>query len=183
MYDELSSLLQANGIASDAAEIQGILTGMLAGGMPLNSKDWLAPLADFIFQGEAFPNDVSLAIKRLFEQTRSELTASDFSLLLCLPDDAAPINDRGQALLKWVQGFMLGFGLHQADLTRCSDEVKEALDDFSEISRMEEDMPEDEEAEQALFEVMEYVRVSAMLCFNELGDKGASLTPQSNTLH
>ena len=34
---------------------------------------------------------------------------------------------------------------------------------------MDEEMDEDEETEKAFFEVVEYVRVSAMLCFNELG--------------
>jgi uncharacterized protein YgfB (UPF0149 family) len=43
------------------------------------------------------------------------------------------------------------------------------LQDFSDIARMEEPMNDDEESEQALHEVVEYVRISALLCFNELG--------------
>lgn len=35
---------------------------------------------------------------------------------------------------------------------------------------MEEPMSEDEESEKALFEVLEYVKISALLCFNELGE-------------
>ena len=104
-------------------------------------------------------------------------------MVLCLPDDAAPINERGQALLEWVQGFMLGFGLFQDDLTKCSPDVKEALEDFAEIARMDEEMAEGEEFEQALFEVVEYVRVSAMLCFNELGKSPEEQQSQPKTVH
>lgn len=182
-FDELSALLDRHSIASDAAELQGMLTGMLAGGMPMDNKEWLGALADFINQGEALPAEVKRAVQTLFDQTCEQLKASDFALSLCMPDDASPINDRGLALVNWVQGFMLGFGLHQADLTRCSEDVKEALEDFSEIARMDEEMPENEESEQALFEVMEYVRMSAMLCFNELGAHRGPSAQANKTLH
>ncbi len=59
--------------------------------------------------------------------------------------------------------------MHQQDLMQCSEDVKEALEDFADISRMEEPMDADEESEKALFEVMEYVKISAILCYSELG--------------
>ena len=46
-----------------------------------------------------------------------------------------------------------------------------------------EEMTDDEESEQALFEVMEYVRVSAMLCFNELGQSAADQQSEPKTIH
>lgn len=183
VFEQLSSALQQTAISSDAAEIQGIITGMLAGGMPVQSEDWLSALADFVNQGEKLPDDIRQQIRYLYQQTKEQLMAADFTLTLCLPDDAAPINDRGMALVKWVQGFLLGFGLHQNDLTGCSEDVKEALEDFAEISRMDEKMSEGEDSEQALFEVMEYVRVSAMLCFNEQGRTASRAATPSKTLH
>jgi yecA family protein len=182
-YDRISALLEQNAVLVDAAEVHGILCGMLAGGMPLECRDWFEPLADCIHQGETLPAEVVDEIQQLYDLTCQQLLETEFSLVLCLPDDAAPINDRGQALINWVQGFMLGFGLHQADLTGCSDDVKEALEDFSEISHMDDAMSEDEESEKALFEVMEYVRVSCMLCFNELGKSPSDLQANPNTVH
>jgi yecA family protein len=183
LFDELTSLLERNDILTSAAEVQGMMCGMLGGGMPLECRDWMEPLADFINQGEAFNKEVQDAFNKFYENTCQQLVESDFSLSLCLPDDSAPINDRGQALLTWVQGFLLGFGLHQADLTGCSADVKEALEDFSEISRMDEEMQEDEESEQALFEVIEYVRMTAMLCFNELGKSAEQQQGEPKTVH
>ena len=78
---------------------------------------------------------------------------------------------------------MLGFGLHQDDLTNCSEDVKEGLEDFAEIARMDEEMTENEESEQALFEVLEYVRVTAMLCFNELGKSPEEQQSHPKTVH
>jgi len=183
LFDTLTALLERNDILTSAAEVQGMFCGMLGGGMPLECQDWLEPLADFIHQGESFSNEVNEAFKSLYDITCQQLVESDFALALCLPEDSSPINERGQALLNWVHGFMLGFGLHQADLTGCSDDVKEALQDFSEISRMDDEMNENEESEQALFEVMEYVRVTAMLCFNELGKSPQQQQSEPKTVH
>lgn len=182
-YEKISNVLEHNNVLADAAEVHGILCGMLAGGMPLEDREWIEPLADFINQGDTLPADARDVLLELYNETCQQLVEADFSLVLCLPDEAAPINDRGQALINWVQGFMLGFGLHQADLTGCSEDVKEALEDFSDIARMDEQMPEDEDSEKALFEVMEYVRITSMLCFNELGKSAASQSQSSNTVH
>ncbi|MDU0354336.1 UPF0149 family protein [Paraglaciecola aquimarina] len=183
LFDNLTALLERNNVLTSAAEVQGMFCGMLGGGMPLECQDWLEPLSDFIHQGEVFSAEVQTAFNELYDATCQQLVESDFSLVLCLPEDSTPINERGQALLSWVQGFMLGFGLHQADLTGCSADVKEALEDFAEIARMDDEMAENEESEQALFEVMEYVRMTAMLCFNELGKSPEQQQSEPKTVH
>ena len=48
---------------------------------------------------------------------------------------------------------------------------------------MESDMSESEESEQALFEAEEYVRISAMLCFSELGKTGETDLSAFRTIH
>jgi hypothetical protein len=69
----------------------------------------------------------------------------------------------------WVQGFNLGFGLQQKQTVGLSDDVKEVLKDFAEIANLSDEIEEDETTEQAYFEISEYVRISALLCFTELG--------------
>jgi yecA family protein len=182
-YETFSAMLSQENIIVDAAEVQGILCGMLAGGMTADDQSWIEALSDVINQGDGFSGKVKTQIVAMFNEICQQFVDPDFALALCLPDDAAPINDRGTALLQWVQGFLLGFGLHQADLTQCSADVKEGLEDFTEIARMDEEMSEDEESEQALFEVMEYVRITAMLCFNELGKSPLESDNESNSVH
>nr|WP_203565769.1 UPF0149 family protein [Alteromonas hispanica] len=168
-YDSVTNKLSQHGVIVDGAEIHGILCGMLCGGMSLTDQKWLEALSETVNQGDDFSESVVFTLTTLFNQTCQQLLEPEFALSLLLPEDQAPINDRGAALINWVQGFMLGFGLHQQDLVQCSDDVKEALEDFSDISRMEEPMEADEESEKALFEVEEYVKISAILCFSELG--------------
>jgi yecA family protein len=176
-------MLSQENIIVDAAEVHGILCGMLAGGMTANDQSWIEALSDVVNQSDGFNGIVKSQIVSLFNEICQQYVDPEFALVLCLPDDASPINERGAALLNWVNGFLLGFGLHQADLTGCSADVKEALEDFTEIVRMDEEMSEDEESEQALFEVMEYVRITSMQCFNELGKSPLESENKTNSVH
>lgn len=176
-YEALTGLLHRHNILADAAELHGIICGMLSGGMDPKNTGWKLSLHDFINAGDSLPSDVNSMVEDLFQQVCQQLQGDDFALMLCLPEEDAPIEERGQALIAWVQGFLLGFGVQQQELKSCSDDVKEALQDFSDIVHMDSNMPESEESEQALFEVMEYVRISAMLCFGELGTSGKPSEP------
>ncbi|MFT6269240.1 MAG: yecA family protein [Alphaproteobacteria bacterium] len=176
-------MLKQNNIIVDASEVQGILCGMLAGGMNIDDQEWIEALADVINQGEVIPAEAQTFIEKMFDKVCQEFIEADFALKLCLPDDATSINDRGAAFVNWVQGFLLGFGLHQNDLTTCSAEAKEALEDFSDIAKLDEAMEEGEESEQAFFEVLEYVRIGAMLCFNEMGKSLIDSRQQSPSVH
>lgn len=182
-FEIVANRLLANKIASDPSEIHGIICGMLAGGMSLDNTEWLNSLADFVNTGEPFDSDLRQLMQDIFKQSCEQFSDPSFGLVLCLPDDSAPISERGQSIISWVQGFLLGFGVQQEEKKSCSEEVKEALQDFAEIARMDNEMSEDEESEQALFEVMEYVRISAMLCFSELGQSQPSDMSSHRTLH
>ncbi len=182
-YDGITNLLSQHGVIVDGAEVHGILSGMLCGGMSLTDRKWMNVLSDTINQGDDFNHEIQQCLNDLFNQTCEQLLESEFALQLLLPDDKAPINDRGMAIINWVQGFMLGFGLFQQDLVPCSEEVREALEDFANIAQMEEPMSEDEESERALFEVMEYVKISALLCYSELGKTLLDDHPEKPSLH
>jgi uncharacterized protein YgfB (UPF0149 family) len=82
----------------------------------------------------------------------------------------------------WVQGFNLGFGLQQKDNAIVSKDVKEVLSDFAEIANLSDDLEEDESNEQAYYEIAEYVRISALLCFTELG-AAPTQNDDKDTLH
>ena len=81
-----------------------------------------------------------------------------------------------------MQGFNLGFGLQQTKNAALSEDVKEVLVDFGEIANLSDEMEEDEDTEQAFFEIAEYVRISALLCFTELGSPPAP-QDKKTTLH
>ena len=85
-------------------------------------------------------------------------------------------------MAQWAQGFLVGFGMVQQALNQASEDVQEVIRDIRDISQLSLDFEqEDEESEIAFTEIVEYLRVSAMLCFNTFSRNMP--TPISNTLH
>ena len=75
----------------------------------------------------------------------------------------------------------MGFGVVQNDLNRLAEDVQELIKDFTEISQLSSDLDEDEANEQALFQVVEYVRIGAITIFAHLA--GNDSDQQQPTLH
>ena len=91
-----------------------------------------------------------------------------------IPGDDESITDRAEAVSLWCSGFLSGFGEsgRQLDADDVSD-VKEALQDIGRIAAMSEEVPEGEENESDLTEIVEFIRISTLLVFAETGSKGA----------
>ena len=123
----------------------------------------------------------------MFSELWVDILDDTYTFQLMLPDDDDSLVERGHALGVWVQGFNLGFGLQQKDSPVTSSEVKEVLTDFAEIANLSDEMEENEDTEQAYFEISEYVRISALLCFSELGTlptkQGNDGASASDTIH
>ncbi|MET0094287.1 MAG: UPF0149 family protein, partial [Sedimenticola sp.] len=77
---------------------------------------------------------------------------------------------RARGVSEWCEGFLYGMGVAGVDPeVRLSGETREALNDLIEITRMDVDVLEDdEEDEDALVEVGEFLWVAAMLVHEEL---------------
>jgi len=156
-------------IKAHASEIHGVLTGLICAGFIFEDQGYVAMLNDLFNNGEGFPARVKTTVKQMFNELWTDILDDTYTFQLMLPDDDDSIVERGHALGSWVQGFNLGFGLQQKDTPVASAEIKEVLIDFAEIANLSDEMEEDEDTEQAYFEISEYVRISALLCFSELG--------------
>jgi len=170
-------------IKAHASEIHGVLTGLICAGFPFENQSYLAMLNDLFNNGEGFPARVKAVVKQMFSELWTDILDDEYSFQLMLPDDDDSIVERGHALGIWVQGFNLGFGLQQKDKPVLSEEVKEVLIDFGEIANLSDEMDEDEDTEQAYFEINEYVRISALLCFSELATPPLKASDNNNTVH
>ncbi|MBL4940425.1 MAG: UPF0149 family protein [Colwellia sp.] len=173
-------------VQAHASEIQGVLTGLICAGFPFEKQDYLAMLHDLFNNGEDFSASIKAVIKQMFSELWTDILDDTYSFQLMLPDDDDSLAERGHALGVWVQGFNLGFGLQQKDKPVVSAEIKEVLIDFAEIANLSDEMEENEDTEQAYFEVSEYVRMSALLCFTELGvlpTQSGDKHQKSSTIH
>ena len=149
----------AAGIAIDPSELHGSLCGYLAGGGRADADDWLQQLA---VEADVAPaSDGVLA--QLRSATLAQFDAQDFGFELLLPGDDATLAERADALIGWCNGFLGGFGLAAPPADMLSDEAAEALQDMGRIAASDLFYEDSETDEDALAEIIEFVRVAALL--------------------
>ena len=181
-FATVQAILTSENVKMHAAEVHGVITGLISAGYIFEDSDYIIVVNDMLNNAEGFPKAVKQTLKTMFNEIWHNILDDSYSFQIMLPDDDDSIMERANALGHWVQGFNLGFGLQQKNKTKLSEDVQEVLNDFVDIANLSDDLEEDEDTEQAYFEIAEYVRISALLCFTELGVPPES-TNKSKTLH
>ncbi len=162
-YSAIDSLLQQHAVPLTAAEMHGLITGFICGAVHDNS--WKTLLHELTNEGLAFPKSLSKPLESLYHVTHEQLDDSVFNFSMLLPDDAESVFPRADALAGWVNHFLLGLGVAQPKLSEHK-ELTEVITDLRNIGALgyEEDENQ-QELEDALEEVTEYVKVSVQLCY------------------
>ena len=155
----LDDEIRSGALAVNAFELHGSLCGYLCGGGRSDRDDWLQQLA---LQPDGGADEAS-ALDQLYQATRQQLDAQDFDFVVLLPDDAQPLDTRADALVAWCRGFLGGFGLASPPSTALSEEADEALQDIGRIAASSLSYEGDEADEEALAEIVEFVRIAALL--------------------
>lgn len=174
-YNELNRQLIQNKIGMTAAELHGFLSGILAGGN--HDESWKILTKDMLNDGQSIAEPLNKEIEKLYHSTKQQLIDEDFEFQLLLDDQDlfTQIDD----LVGWVNHFLLGIGLVQPKINRVKGDVGEAIYDLRQIVKLGYDENEDQqELGFAFEEIKEYVRITAMLCFDEFNE--SDITP---TIH
>lgn len=173
-YDMLSGELKSASLGVNPAELHGLLTGMLAGGLSLKDDSWQPLIFDYTNDGMGWPVKTLELAKQLLAATNAELTDTSMELNLILPigDDAEALFDFADGVADWVNHFISGLGLVGAAINKTSSDAKEALEDLEEITKLGIDEDDDlEEQAQLLEQVLEHVKACVLLLHAELGIK------------
>jgi uncharacterized protein YgfB (UPF0149 family) len=166
-YVDIQRLLSEERSLTDAAEAHGTLAGCLCSAAEgFRFEEWLH---EILPEGRAQPA-AAATLRELFSRTADTLRAADMEFELLLPGDAQPIDARAAALAQWCQGFLYGLGSGAAqDVASLPGDVGEIVRDLTEISRADVDVAESMESnESAYAELVEFVRVSVQVVFEEL---------------
>lgn len=156
---EIEQACRAASLGTSAPELHGSLCGWLAGGGD-SGGNWLAN----VMVDDALPAPApGSVLDRLREVTSAQFEDRDFGLALVAPGDEAPLAERSGALFDWCRGFVGAFGLAAGHDPRLSEEGTEALSDLARLARATAQDDGDEDDEQALAEIEEFVRVAALL--------------------
>ncbi|MCL1074518.1 UPF0149 family protein [Shewanella dokdonensis] len=164
--DNLQSALDNAEIGQHPVEVHGALVGIICGGA-VKSQDWHQPLLELMNDGQPLPQDLAGLIQELAQDTVNRLQDAEFGFALLLPEEEEALATRLEALSLWTQSFLTGIAIAQPGLNQASEDVREVIKDLAEITQVDLNVTEDDECEQAFQELLEFVRMSAILCYSE----------------
>ncbi len=166
-YDDVNVELGAVHAGMRASECHGFLCGLFCASNSIAADLWrehlLAGIDDAVNVYDCFA-----ILEKLANQVKTEVLSEDISFDLLLPDDQTAISERSKALAEWCSGFASGLGIGgMAEKQKLNDECDEFVKDVISISRMETSVEDGEEAEIAIFEIIEYIRVGTIMLHQE----------------
>lgn len=118
---------------------------------------------------EATPDQTrTAALKQLADWTESALGAQSLAFDLLLPSEDRPLRERATAVHDWVRGLLFGLTLGGLQRAQLRGQALEAFDDLVELTYMDLDaVVEGDADEQALAEIVEFLRIAAMMIREE----------------
>jgi uncharacterized protein YgfB (UPF0149 family) len=122
------------------------------------------------------PAGLDSVLTEAHECTAQQLDDEEFGFSLWLPDDEEPLEERIIALGRWCSGFLAGL-VCGGPLDTLSEEAREAIEDLQQIAKAEMTAQESsgddcEEDENAFVEIVEYVRVVALMMHEDFRGPG-----------
>jgi len=178
-YTETESLLMRTNCQYTPAEVQGVACGMLAINLNSDVILWVKHIFDDFDEQNVLHQDIKNELKTFWEAVKSEMLDSSLAFGLLLPDDDEGLADRVDAMQEWAEGFLMGIALAGVqDLKQLPADSKELVGDFLSISKEKQlDMSEEEESEEAYLQIVEYLRMGAIVIMDECQpkDEGATL--------
>lgn len=178
-YSDIEDVLQSV-TTYNPAQVHGLMCGLLCTLPEQTNTSW-----EKLLFGNKIPQDHELLIE-LYEKSFEQMNSFSFDFILLLPDEDVDINDRVEALGLWCQGFLTGLEHGKVPLkNREPGDVTETLDDFLEISQVSYgELTDDNEDETAYLELVEYVRLGALMIFQDLkANSPQEQSNQNNMLH
>jgi uncharacterized protein YgfB (UPF0149 family) len=171
-FEVVASALRHLGVTEGPTAAHGSLCGLACVLGARAPGVWVAGLAGTASTADAGSTGV---LGDLASATCAALTDGEMTFMPMLPPDDAPLTARAEGLAEWCSGFMHGLG--EAAGSRAvgaaldGELTREIMGDFAEIARVTlGDDESDLEAEAAYTELVEFVRVSVQLVFEELYD-------------
>ena len=182
-FDLLADVFITESITASPAELHGQLCGYLSSGVAFRLEDWLVMVVEFC-DIENWKEDTSrTTLVELYTSTISLFKNGEYALDPVMADEDATLAERGATLSQWAHGFLAGYGL-SGQKENLSDDTKQVLRELANISGMHtqlQDLEENNDNEKDLTELVEYVRLSAMMLYSE--HHGVEANEQQDKLH
>jgi len=174
-FERTLRLSHGNLDAAELAECHGLMCGLLCRESSATASDYMSQLAAMQLVNNPTAG-LDAVLTEAHKSTARQLNDEEFGFALWLPDDEEPLEERIVALGQWCSGFLAGLAC-AGGLEALSEEAREAIDDLQQIARAEmsaadPDGAESEEDEKAYVEIVEYVRVVALMMHEDFRGPG-----------
>jgi uncharacterized protein YgfB (UPF0149 family) len=172
-FDVIDAALRRAEAPTDAAEAHGSLCGLVCALGDSGQSAWLAETLPDDQPSAAVREQAGNVLKGLAASTCAALEGGEMAFQPLLPDDDEPLVQRVDGLAQWCQGFNHGLfvaaRIGDAEAELGSGNTAEIVSDFAELAQAAlGDEEPDAEGEAAYAELVEYVRVSVQLVYEEL---------------
>lgn len=164
-FNEYAEAFKPYSQLESASFVQGMLVGQLCSTPSITEAQWIKRLVDEAGMG-AIKESFLVALHQLYMDTLAGLNSAECDFEMLMPADDDPLAQRARHLAEWCEGFLYGMGL--GSLGELSREVSELLNDFGEISLLEVPDEPDDKADDNLTELVEFVRMGAIMVYDEL---------------
>lgn len=164
-YKSLNEALINTEAKLHPSEAHGMICGILC-----SSNCDKVPFKEWVSGGK-LNQEANVILDHVYQDAKTKLSSDSFDLELYLPaDDETDLAKRAEALTLWCQGFLIGLKLVGImNNKNHAPDIKEALNDLEEMTKMQyEAVTDSEEDEIAYTELVEYVRMCAMLIHDTL---------------
>ena len=184
-YDAVNQALSRLQIEADAAESHGMLCAIICTKNDAARVLWLDQLLGNRDEQNALVRETKSMLEDVYAETMRDLNSPECDFSPLLPDDEHTLEARTDAVGLWCQGF--GIGLSYAGIT----DFSELPGDAAEIAQDLLDLGKaglygvegSEEDEMAYMEIVEYMRASTLLFYEELNPLDAETSARPNKLH
>ena len=153
-------------------EAHGTLCGLVCGRGELDAREWIAlttDAEDAIEQGDLLAREASESLTNFFFETVKSLSDNNLKFYPLLPDGGSE-SAQLEGIAQWAQGFLMGLSLAGIEkFTDYPEEVGEFVEAMTSISSADDyDLAGDDSDEEAIIELIEFIRIGVLLMNEEM---------------
>ena len=178
-HNEVEAALRATGSSWSAAQAHGLLCSRLAVLGGDGGADWLRMLFEDSAAAESAHADDITILQQACAETHRQFADRQSEFDLLLPDESESVSVIAAAMAEWCEGFLHGLVSDvKGEVLKqklAAEPLSDIIRDMLEMTRAaaggDGEEGEDEEGDdEALTELVEYLRVAAQLVYEELAE-------------
>lgn len=159
-YDDVKTVLHRLNTDDTITSAHGILCGFACVKPNLTLDDWLDEILISIDLNNLDEKAAHGQLAQIYNNTLSQLGDSALSFQLLIAEENCTLKEQADTLIQWCQGFLVGLGLCKINTN--DENVLEMIKDFSEVSKLDIEVFDNEQNAQDLNEIIEFVRMGTL---------------------